>query len=109
MTDGSTDHGVIEEAIMYVRYLEKSTGRPVTAYLGIEEPKAGTGRGYLDAVDSCFQRATNIDSVTWKQKITGLGTNGCAAVTGEKNGVLGFLRQENTQFMSFGVEHTSSD
>ena len=38
-----------------------------------------------------------------------LGTDGCAAVTGEKNGVLGLLRQENTQFMSFGVEHTSSN
>ena len=33
-----------------------------------------------------------------KQKITGLGTDGCAAMTGEKNGVLGLLRQENTQF-----------
>jgi len=64
MTDGSTDHGVIEEAFTYVRYLEKSIARPVTAYLGIEEPKAGTGRGYLDVVDSCFQRATNMDSVT---------------------------------------------
>ena len=101
MIDGSTDHGVIEEAIMYVRYLEKSVGRPVTAYLGIEEPKAGTGRGYLDAVDSCFQRATNIDAVTWKSKITGLGTDGCAAMTGEKNGVVGLLRQENAQFMGF--------
>ena len=38
MLDGSTDHGVIEEAIMYVRYLEKSTGRPVTVYLRIQEP-----------------------------------------------------------------------
>ena len=26
MIDGSTDHGVIEEAIMYVRYLDKSVG-----------------------------------------------------------------------------------
>ena len=101
MIDGSTDHGVIEEAIMYVRYLEKSVGRPVTAYLGIEEPKAGTGRGYLDAVDSCFQRVTNMNSVTWKEKITGLGTDGCAAMTGEKNGVVGLLRQENREFMGF--------
>ena len=61
------DHGVIEEAIMYVRYLEKSSGRPVTVYLGIQEPKAGTGKGYLEAVDSCFQKVINIDSVTWKQ------------------------------------------
>ena len=56
MIDGSTDHGVIEEAIMYVRYLDKSVGRPLTVFLGIEEPKAGTGRGFLEAIDSCFQR-----------------------------------------------------
>ena len=97
----STDHGVIEEAIMYERHLEKSAARPVTAYLGIQQPKAGTGRGYSDAVDSCFQRATNIDSVTWRQKITGLGNDGCTAMSGEKNGVVGLLRQENTQFMGF--------
>ena len=46
MIYGSTDHGVIEEAIMYVRYLDKSVGRPVTVFLGIEEPKAGTGQGF---------------------------------------------------------------
>ena len=96
MIDGSTDHGVIEEAIIYVRYLEKSTGRPVTVYLGIQEPKAGTGKGYLEAVDSCFQKVSNIDSVTWKQKITG-----CAAMTGEKNGVVGLLRHDNKEFMGF--------
>ena len=101
MIDGSTDHGVIEEAIMYVRYLEKSTGRPVTVYLGIQEPKAGTGKGYLEAVDSCFEKVINIDSVTWKQKITGLGTDGCAAMTGEKNGVVGLLRHDNKEFMGF--------
>lgn len=99
--DGSTDHGVIEEAIMYVRHLDKSLGTPATVYLGIEEPKAGTGRGYLEAVDSCFQRVTNIDPVTWEEKTTGLGTDGCAAMTGEKNGVVGLLRQENTAFLGF--------
>ncbi|XP_078370797.1 zinc finger protein 862-like [Oculina patagonica] len=101
MIDGSTDHGVIEEAIMYVRYLDKSLGTPATVYLGIEEPKAGTGRGYLEAVDSCFQRVTKIDPVTWKEKTTGLGTDGGAAMTGEKNGVVGLLRQENTAFLGF--------
>ena len=101
MMDGSTDHGVIEEAITYVRYLEKSSGRPVTVYLGIQEPKVGTGNGYLEAVDSCFQKVINIDSVTWKQKITGLGTDGCAAMTGEKNGVIGLLRHDNKEFMGF--------
>ena len=99
MIDGSTDHGVIEEAIMYVRYLEKSVRRPVTVHLRIEEPKAGTGKWYLDAVDCCFLRVSNMNSVTWKQKITGLGSDGCAAMTGGKNGVVGLLRQENTEFM----------
>ena len=60
MIDGSTDHGVIEEAIMYVRHLEKSAGRPVTVYLGIQEPNAGTGQGYLEAVDSCFQKSSTL-------------------------------------------------
>lgn len=101
MIDGSTDHGVIEETIMYVHYLDKTAGRPVTVYLGIEEPKAGTGRGNLDSVDSCFQRVTDTDSATWKQAITGLGTNGCLAMTGEKNAVVGLLRQENSEFMGF--------
>lgn len=86
---------------MYVRYLEKSTGRPVTVYLGIQEPKAGTGKGYLEAVDSCFQKVMQIDSVTWKEKITGLGTDGCAAMTGEKNGVVGLLRHDNKELMGF--------
>ena len=101
MLDGSTDLGVIEEVIIYVRYLDKSVGRPVTTYVGIEEPKAGTGKGYLDALDSCFQRVASIDSVTWKQKTAGLGTDGCSAMVGEKNGVVGLLRQENKEFLGF--------
>ena len=109
MIGGSTDHGVIEEPIMCVHYLEKSTGRPVTMYLGIQEPKAGTGKGYLEAVDSCFQKVTNIDSVTWKQKITGLGTDDCAAMTSEKNRVVGLLRHDNKEFMGFWCKHTSSN
>ena len=70
-------------------------------FLGIEEPKAGTGRGFLQAVDSCFQRVTNLNSDTWKENTTGLGTDGCAAMTGEKNGVVGLLRQENKTFIGF--------
>lgn len=73
----------------------------MTVYLGIQEPKAGTGKGYLEAVDSCFQKVMQIDSVTWKEKITGLGTDGCAAMTGEKNGVVGLLRHDNKELMGF--------
>ena len=100
MIDGSTDHGVIEEAIMYVRYLDKSVGRPLIVFLRIEEPKTGTGRGFLEVIDSCFQSVTNLNSDTWKEKTTGLGTDGCAAMTGEKNGVVGLLRK-NKAFMGF--------
>lgn len=59
------------------------------------------GQGFLQAVDSFFQRVTNLNSDTWKENTTGLGTHGCAAMMGEKNGVVGLLRQENRAFIGF--------
>lgn len=36
MADGGTDQGVMEEVLVYVRYLNMELGKPVNEYLAIQ-------------------------------------------------------------------------
>lgn len=53
MEDGGTDFGVLEEVLVYVRYLDWELGKPVSEYLAIQEPKSGSGSDVLGAISTC--------------------------------------------------------
>ena len=103
MADGGTDFGVLEEVLVYVRYLDWELGKPVNDYQAIQEPKSGSGSDVLDAISTCMTKATGMEKGEWKEKLTAFGSDGCAVVTGTRNGVWGLLQQDPStkNFKSF--------
>ena len=95
--------GVLEEVLMYVRYLDWELGKPVNDYLAIQEPKSGSGSDVLDAISTCMTKATGMEKGEWKEKLTEFGSDGCAVMTGTRNGVWGLLQQDPStkNFKSF--------
>ena len=69
MADGGTDFGVLEEVLLYVRYLDWELGKPVNDYLAIQEPKSGSGSDVLDAISTCMTKATGMEKGEWKFSI----------------------------------------
>ncbi len=94
MADGGTDFGVLEEVLVYVRYLDWELGKPVSEYLAIQEPKSGSGSDVLDAISTCVAKTSGMEDSEWKEKLTGFGSDGCSVMTGSKNGVWGLLQQD---------------
>ena len=103
MADGGTDQGVMEEVLVYVRYLDMELGKPVNEYLAIQEPKSGSGADVLDAISFAISNTTRMEDSAWKEKLTSFGSDGCAVMTGAKNGVWGLLRNDSstTNFKEF--------
>ena len=103
MADGGTDQGVMEEVLVYVRYLDMELGKPVNEYLAIQEPKSGSGADVLDAISFAISNTTGMEDSAWKEKLTSFGSDGCAVMTGAKNGVWGLLRNDSstTNFKEF--------
>ena len=103
MADGGTDQGVMEEVLVYVRYLDMELGKPVNEYLAIQEPKSGSGADVLDAISFAISNTTGMEDSEWKEKLTSFGSDGCVVMTGAKNGVWGLLRNDSltTNFKEF--------
>ena len=79
---------------MYVRYLDWELGKPVSEYLAIQEPTSGSGSHVLGAISTCVTNTSGMDDSDWKGKLTAFGSDGCAVMTGSKNGVWGLLQQD---------------
>ena len=94
MADGGTDVGVLEEVLVYVRYLDWDLGKPVNEYLAIQEPKPGSGLDFLDAIGTCITKATGMENVEWSEKLTAFGSDGFGFMTGTRNVVWGLLQQD---------------
>ena len=47
-SDGSTDKGIIEEEIVYIRYLLDNN--PITTFAGIKNPNKADAEGILKAI-----------------------------------------------------------
>ena len=58
MADGGTDQGVMEEVLVYVRYLDMELGKPVNEYLAIQEPNSGSSVDVLDAISFAISNCT---------------------------------------------------
>ena len=94
MADGGTDLSVMEEVLVYVRYFDMELGKSVSEYLAIQEPKSGSGVGVLDAINTSISNTTGMADSQWKEKLAAFGSDGCAVMTGRKNGVWGLLRND---------------
>ena len=103
MADGGTDQSVMEQVLVYVRYLDMELGKPVNEYLAIQEPKSGSGADVWDAISFAISNTTGMEHSEWKEKLTSFGSDGCAVMTGAKNGVWGLVRNDSstTNFKEF--------
>ena len=75
MCDGSTDSAVLEQELVYVRYLEG--GLPVSKFLSIQALKAGDAPGICDGLDAAFEHA-GFSAVKWRDQLVGFGADGAA-------------------------------
>lgn len=54
LSDGSTDTGVLEQEIVYVRYVDVKEMIPVTTFVNIVELKSANSEGVLNAILSAL-------------------------------------------------------
>lgn len=91
LTDGSTDTGVIEEEIIFVKYFKD--GLQQTRFLTLQPPEQSSGLGLKAAVEKGFQ-SVGMAMMDWKPKVTSFGTDGASVNTGAQNGLVALLRQD---------------
>lgn len=96
MADGGTDQGVMEQVLVYVRYLDMELAKPVNEYLAIQEPKSRSGADVWDAISFAISNTMGMEDSEWKGKLTSFGRDSCAVMTGAKNGVWGLLRNDSS-------------
>lgn len=89
MADGSTDSGIIEQELLFVRYL--NNGLPVNRFLTVQSVKHANADGILQAIDNGFNYANVIN---WKDGLVGFGADGASVMMGRQNGVLKKIKDD---------------
>ena len=83
MCDAATNVAVIEQQIVYIRYLENGIAR--NKYLALEALEAvqhANAEGLLNAINKAFERAEVCD---WKRKLVGSDTDGASVMRGHRS------------------------
>lgn len=95
LLDNSTDKSNEEHCLLYIRYMDMEAFEPKTEYLCTVKLFAKTGF-------SMFQTVKLVFAVLGIQlaKVTGLCTDGDAAMVGHINGLRGHLQKENPYLLS---------
>ena len=65
LSDGSTDAGILEEEIVYIRYLKENA--PVTKFAGIKNPQKGDAPGILKAIQDVLASLTLSPGISYKE------------------------------------------
>lgn len=89
MADGSTDSGIIEQELLFVRFLDN--GLPVNRFLTVQSVKHANADGILQAIDNGFNYANVIN---WKDGLVGFGADGASVMMGRQNGVLKKIKDD---------------
>ncbi|KAM9808826.1 zinc finger protein 862-like isoform 1-T1 [Syngnathus typhle] len=90
MPDGSCDSGVIEEEIVFVKYL--CGGVPVTDFLSLQPVPNATGAGVKSAVEAAFEDVG-------VEKVASAGTDGASVNTGNKNGLVALMKEDGMPWL----------
>ena len=89
MADGSTDSGVVEQELLFVRFLDN--GLPVNRFLTVQSVKHADADGILHAIGNGFNYAS---VVNWKDGLVGFGSDGASVMMGRQNGVLKKIKDD---------------
>ena len=98
LTDGSTDSGILEEEIVYVRYLHNN--KPTTQFAGIKYiPYKADAPGILKAIEDVLVSLKSVDKVSDDEylekvykKLLNCNFDGATVMSGCKSGVQTRLR-----------------
>ncbi|KAK5930692.1 hypothetical protein CgunFtcFv8_026910 [Champsocephalus gunnari] len=90
MIDGATDKAILEQEIVYVRYLD-STKRPKNVFFSIEHVKRANAKGLYALIMGAFARGRVDD---WKKRLVGFRADGAAVNFGKDNGVQALLKRD---------------
>ena len=88
--DESTDSAVMEQEIMYVRYVD-SHGHIMVRLLSCKPIVRPNARAITTAI---FEAAEMACAKDWKQKLVALGIDGAAVMQGRSGGVISYLKKE---------------
>ena len=91
MCDGSTDSGIQEQEIVYVRLVVEGT--PETFLVGVMSVQRADAASITEAVFRSFKDYLGLPEETWLKKLVGVGTDGASVMTGCKSGVVTRLRE----------------
>ena len=91
MADGSTDSGVVEQELLFVRFLDN--GLPVNRFLTVESVKHADADGILHAIGNGFNYASVVNNY-WKDGLVGFGSDGASLMMGRQNGVLKKIKDD---------------
>ncbi|XP_038066737.1 zinc finger protein 862-like [Patiria miniata] len=87
--DGSTDKGIIEEEIVFARFLNHECV-PETKFISLESVHKADAEGLKGAVGSALEKKVNCKD--WREKLVGIATDGAAVNFGCREGLVAKLR-----------------
>ena len=101
LSDGSTDSGVVEQEVVYVRYLD--SGIPKTHFAGINPPEKADAKGLLGSIETVIKslkpqdrKHLNEDSYLNEiyKKLVNSNFDGANVMSGKDNGVHRKMREK---------------
>ena len=93
LSDGSTDKTVTEDEIVYVRFVDRSAGVPITNYIDLIEVKSAAAPGVKQAIEKALENI-GIGQDDLKQKLVCLNMDGASVNMGQYNGVAALFKRE---------------
>ena len=96
LSDGSTDKGVIEQEIVYVRYVN-SQGHVSTKLADIVDLEYGNAKGVKDGIFQGLD-TVGLSQDTVADKLVGINTDGAAVNMGKKQGLLNKSLMKSNSF-----------
>ena len=103
LSDGSTDKGVIEQEIVYVRYVN-SQGHVSTKLADIVDLEYGNAKGVKDGIFQGLD-TVGLSQDTVADKLVGINTDGAAVNMGKKTGAVKQIIDEIKQFQGDRCEN----
>ena len=91
LSDGSTDSAVMEQEMVFARFVTEG-GQVEVKFLGVKDCEKANAAGIFQAIKSAV--TTFLDWDIFLAKLVALGCDGASVMVGQKNGVSKLLKDE---------------
>ena len=89
MCDGSTDSAVIEEVMVFIRYI--NSGHIQSCFVSLGAVEKGTAVNIAAAIKHACQTFLGLEGADFTKKLVGFGSDGASVMQGRKGGVAALL------------------